>query len=189
MNRDESPRYMASTACAVANLKPPTLRAWRNLGWFRQETEKSPGQWTLYSYLDLCVLRCATVLIEQGVSGNIAVPIAEKLRPSFGTDDDGFGVCVMAAVFYPAHTEKGGIPADMIRVRNVTKDDCVLDFWPGGGDDCRAFIMVDIVSITTDVLQSLKDLGDPSISTAEETHRMMLEAAAQAIRPKADGNK
>lgn len=188
MSREEVPRYTASTACAVANIKPPTLRAWRNLGWFHQEAEKSPGQWTLYSYLDLCVLRCAAVLIEQGISGNIAVPIAGQLGPSFSTCAEGSRIA-MAAVYYPPHAEKGPLAAETIRVRNIAGHDDVLRFYPNADDEARAFVIVDVLRISNDVLEGLVELGNPSVLTAEETRRMILQTAAEVISPRDDDGR
>jgi len=71
--------YTAATACTVAGINPVTLRSWRNRGWFKPQTEQPAGQWTLYSFRDLCLLRCAGLLTEMGIPGNVALTISEEI--------------------------------------------------------------------------------------------------------------
>lgn len=71
--------HTAETACTVAGINPVTLRSWRNRGWFKPQIEKPAGQWTLYSFRDLCLLRCAGMLTTMGIPGNVALTISKEI--------------------------------------------------------------------------------------------------------------
>ncbi|WP_018389381.1 hypothetical protein [Ancylobacter sp. FA202] len=88
------PRFTAATACAVADVPAPTLRAWRNLNGLFADPDKDTGEkknpgWSRFSMADLCVIRFVAQVTRSGLSAEAAVTFSKHIWLAFAMHLDG----------------------------------------------------------------------------------------------------
>lgn len=190
-----------ATLCAVAGCSAATFRAWRNRNGLFPET-RAPGSnarpWNRFSVLDVCVARTVSNLVQAGFSADNSVEVANSSSEIF-----------LEALTSLARTaqeqdenakDRYGffwIEDGALNARNGTIENILTLLSEDGQSETPMPEITLVLNYTYTAIyvimevESLLDMDGPTIAenqvlSKQETHRLIHETLAEALRPKDD---
>ncbi|MFG1201725.1 MerR family transcriptional regulator [Xanthobacter aminoxidans] len=160
--------YTASTACAVAEVPPSTLRAWRNNnGLLSGPAHKG---WNRFSIVDLCVIRLVSQLTKRGMQADDACKTAPFIGLSFHSLIDG------------EHPSRFVWITDQ-RVVYANEDMTISKYLDNERTPNEVALFVDLRTILSHVMKYIIDLKPETFMSSEDLDNLISKTMADVLRP------
>ncbi|MEM6383446.1 MAG: hypothetical protein AAF739_12285 [Pseudomonadota bacterium] len=188
-------KYDASVLCAVAGIKPVTWRAWRNRHGFMADAEvrdgaTAQGQRSLYTAKEIMVARMAVDLTTMGIPAADAIWFADSHGHFFF--ENWLDWCQSEESGGGSNADKRPTTVVAVRFGHGEKPMMSMHFAEDAighlfNTDNRPAAVIYIPIIAQEVFAALKELGWPSIATAEDAKAIMLDALVKGLRGEGEG--